>query len=125
VSIFWIRRDDIPKLKYMTMCIKESMRLHCPVPFIERELTKEMTIDGVTLPKGSVIDIQIYNLHHNPTVWEEPMVWELILFKSGIYFLLINRNSVRIDSCRRTLIRKTRTPSCLSLLDPGKETQYL
>ncbi|ELU04870.1 hypothetical protein CAPTEDRAFT_181976 [Capitella teleta] len=69
----FIEWDDIPKLKYLTMCIKESMRLHCPVPFIERELTKELTIDGVTLPKGSVVDIQIYNLHHNPTVWEEPM----------------------------------------------------
>ena len=50
------------------------MRLHCPVPFIERVTTKEMEIEGVKLPPGSILDIQIYNLHHNPTVWDEPMV---------------------------------------------------
>ena len=64
----------MPKLKYLSMCIKESMRLHCPVPFIERQTTKDMVIDGVTLPPGSILDVQIYNLHHNPTVWDEPMV---------------------------------------------------
>jgi len=50
------------------------MRLHCPVPFISRLLTKEMTIDGKTLPKNSVVDIQIYNLHHNPQIWKNDMV---------------------------------------------------
>ena len=69
-----IYRDDLGKLKYLTMCIKESMRLHCPVPFIERVTTKDMVIDGKTVPPGSILAIQIYNLHHNPTVWTEPMV---------------------------------------------------
>jgi len=50
------------------------MRLHCPVPFVQRQIENELTIDGITLPKGSVIDVNIYNLHHNPVVWEEPMV---------------------------------------------------
>ena len=39
VVVFYTR-EDLPKMKYITMCIKEGMRLHCPVPFIERELTK-------------------------------------------------------------------------------------
>ena len=50
------------------------MRCHCPVPFIERETTENFVIDGISLPKGTVIDIQIYNLHHNPAIWDEPMV---------------------------------------------------
>ena len=50
------------------------MRLHCPVPFIERETTKPVTIDGVPLPIGTIVGVQIYNLHHNPTVWDHPMV---------------------------------------------------
>ena len=56
------------------MCIKESMRLHTPVPFIERQTTKDMDIDGYFLPSGTVVDIQLYVLHHNAHVWEEPMV---------------------------------------------------
>ncbi|KAK2151982.1 hypothetical protein LSH36_343g00001 [Paralvinella palmiformis] len=68
--------DDLPKLTYLTQCLKEAMRLHCPVPFISRLLTKEMTIDGKTLPKNSIVDIQLYNMHHNPQIWKNNMVYD-------------------------------------------------
>ncbi|KAL5013902.1 hypothetical protein ScPMuIL_008172 [Solemya velum] len=67
-----IEWSDLSKLEYLTMCIKESMRLHCPVPVIQRETTKDMVVDGWTLPAGSCVDIVIYTLHHNPAVWEDP-----------------------------------------------------
>ena len=47
------------------------MRLHCPVPFIGRELSQELTLEGVTLLPGTFIDINICTLHHNPHVWGE------------------------------------------------------
>ena len=56
------------------MCIKEGMRLHSPVPFIERQTTKDMDLDGYLLPEGSLVGINIYVLHHNPVVWDEPYV---------------------------------------------------
>nr|KAG5713251.1 hypothetical protein BaRGS_007778 [Batillaria attramentaria] len=49
------------------------MRLHTPVPFIQRELTQDTEIDGNVAPAGTVVTILIYNLHHNPTVWEDSM----------------------------------------------------
>ena len=67
-------RDDLPKMTYLTQCIKEALRLHTPVPFIERNVTKDMYIDEFFIPKNTVVDIQLYNLHHNPQVWDEPMV---------------------------------------------------
>ena len=50
------------------------MRLHTPVPFIERQTTKDSEIDGYFLPSGTVVAIQLYVLHHNAHVWEDPMV---------------------------------------------------
>jgi cytochrome P450 len=70
-------REDLNQLKYTTMVVKEALRLHCPVPMIQRELTKDMTISGVTLPPGCHVDIAIYNLHHNPLVWTDPMVRDI------------------------------------------------
>jgi len=70
----YIEWEDLPKLKYLTMCIKEALRLHTPVPFIERELTKDLEIDGKVLPPGTIVDVQIYNLHHNPVVWGEDIM---------------------------------------------------
>lgn len=67
-DVLW---DDLSSLPYLTMCIKEALRLHSPVPFIQRQLTKDTEIDGNIAPAGTVISIVIYNIHHNPTVWED------------------------------------------------------
>ena len=51
------------------MCIKESLRLTPPVPFIGRELENNMEIEGVTLLPGTFVDINIWAVHHNEHVW--------------------------------------------------------
>ena len=35
-----------------------------------------MTIDGKLVPTGCVIDILIWNIHHNPTVWPDPLTYD-------------------------------------------------
>jgi len=80
---------DLSDLKYVTMCIKESMRLHCPVPFIQRETTSGITVDGVTLPLNSIVGANIYGLHHNPVVWDDPMVSQLLQHDNIILLQLL------------------------------------
>lgn len=67
-----IEWDDLPKLKYLTMCLKEVLRLHTPVPFIERQVTKDIEIEGHLVPAGTLVDIQLYVLHHSPGFWQDP-----------------------------------------------------
>nr|ACD75825.1 cytochrome P450 family 4 [Cyphoma gibbosum] len=69
-----IEWSDLPKFEFMTMVIKEGMRLHCPVPFISRVTQKPMILEGFSIPAGSVCTIHIFNIHHNPVVWPDP--WE-------------------------------------------------
>ncbi|EGD79816.1 hypothetical protein PTSG_10799 [Salpingoeca rosetta] len=65
--------DDFAKLPYTMACIKEAMRLIPPVPVVSRVLEKPLTLEcGETLPKGTFVDMNIYMLHHNPTVWNDP-----------------------------------------------------
>ncbi|XP_070207599.1 cytochrome P450 4F12-like [Littorina saxatilis] len=71
-----IEWGDLPKLDYLTMVIKEGMRLHCPVPFIQRQITQPATIEGVKLPVGAFCTIHLLNLHHNPTVWDDPWTFD-------------------------------------------------
>ncbi|XP_073400491.1 cytochrome P450 4A4-like isoform X1 [Dendrobates tinctorius] len=50
ITVDW---EDLGKLPYTTMCIKESMRLFPPVPEVVRQLKEPITFfDGRSLPKG-------------------------------------------------------------------------
>ncbi|XP_011425793.3 nacrein-like protein isoform X1 [Magallana gigas] len=60
---------DLGKLDYLTECIKEGMRVHSPVPGVSRVNTQPIKVDDVTIPPGTIILINFYALHHNPTVW--------------------------------------------------------
>ncbi|XP_059148816.1 cytochrome P450 4A25-like [Physella acuta] len=72
-DILW---EDLSQLPYLTMVIKESLRLHSPVPFIQRELTVDTEIDGKMTPAGTMVNIVIYNAHHNPTIWDDSMKFD-------------------------------------------------
>lgn len=69
----FIEWNDLSKLETLTMCIKEGLRCHSPVSFIQRVTTKPLDIEGYHVPVGATIAVQIYNLHHNPDVWDDPM----------------------------------------------------
>ncbi|KAL3861960.1 hypothetical protein ACJMK2_007967 [Sinanodonta woodiana] len=64
--------EDLPKLEYLTMVIKEGMRFHGPVFAVQRQFTKDFELDGHTFPAGTIVTVQILNLHHNKDVWDNP-----------------------------------------------------
>nr|XP_048309370.1 cytochrome P450 4A12 [Myodes glareolus] len=73
-SITWDHLDQMP---YTTMCIKEALRLYPPVPAVSRDLSTPVTFpDGRSLPKGISVLLSLYGLHHNPTVWPNPEVFD-------------------------------------------------
>nr|XP_034358379.1 cytochrome P450 4A14 isoform X2 [Arvicanthis niloticus] len=73
-SVTWDHLDQMP---YTTMCIKEALRLYPPVPSVSRELSSPVTFpDGCSIPKGIIVSISIYGLHHNPSFWPNPKVFD-------------------------------------------------
>uniref|UniRef100_A0A8C9PL29 Uncharacterized protein n=1 Tax=Spermophilus dauricus TaxID=99837 RepID=A0A8C9PL29_SPEDA len=80
-SITWDHMDQMP---YTTMCIKEALRIYPPVPSVSRDLSKPLTFpDGRSLPKGFMVTLSIYGLHHNPKVWPNPEVFDPSRFAPG------------------------------------------
>ncbi|XP_077996366.1 ultra-long-chain fatty acid omega-hydroxylase-like [Glandiceps talaboti] len=71
-----IEWDDLPKLQYLTQCIKESLRMYPPVPGVHRSAEKEINIDGKVIKPGTVVECNVFGMHHNPDVWPEHNVYK-------------------------------------------------
>ncbi|XP_015280112.1 PREDICTED: cytochrome P450 4B1-like [Gekko japonicus] len=76
-----IQWDDLSKMTYCTMCIKESLRLYPPVPGVSRQLSKPITFfDGRTLREGSWVAVSFHLMHKNPSIWKDPEVFDPLRF---------------------------------------------
>lgn len=61
--------EDLTKMTFMEMVIKESLR-HFPVgPFIARECTEDLPFRGCIIPKDTIIAMNIDKMHKNPKYW--------------------------------------------------------
>ncbi|KAH3883802.1 hypothetical protein DPMN_007770 [Dreissena polymorpha] len=63
--------DDLSNMPYLTMVIKESLRINPPVPFIQRVTDEPLRLGGYDIPVGTNINIILYNVLNNSTVWDD------------------------------------------------------
>ncbi|XP_028968861.1 cytochrome P450 4V2 [Galendromus occidentalis] len=64
--------EQLKKLTYLDMVLKESQRLCPSVPLFSRRITEEIHIEDKPVPVGSEIIIYTSVLHRNPDVFPKP-----------------------------------------------------
>lgn len=71
-----IKFEDLRSMKYIELCIKETLRLYPPVLFIARQNTEEFKIKGKTIPSGTTCLVLFYQLHRDPKYFPNPEVYD-------------------------------------------------
>lgn len=66
--------EDMPKLKYMNQVIHETLRMYPPAIRMNRKCQKNTIINNIEIEKGTGVSFDIFNIHHDPDVYEDP--WE-------------------------------------------------
>ncbi|CAA3006637.1 premnaspirodiene oxygenase-like [Olea europaea subsp. europaea] len=68
---------DIQKINYLQMVIKESLRIHPPLPLLgPRKFREECKIDGYDIPNETIGLINVWAIGRNPEYWHDPETFE-------------------------------------------------
>ncbi len=76
--------EDMRRLKYTEMTVKESMRLYPASGFLfGRQVVEDVELGGYTLRRGSWLFVSPYLVHHDPRHFKDPEVFDPERFAPG------------------------------------------
>ncbi|KAJ6974415.1 cytochrome P450 93B2 [Populus alba] len=71
-----VEESDSPNLPYIQAIIKETFRLHPPIPMIARKSIQESKINGYTIPKNTLLFVNIWSIGRDSRYWKNPLEFE-------------------------------------------------
>lgn len=74
---------DLTSLSYLTMVVKEAMRLYPPAPMVGRQAVEETVVDGYRIPAGADIFVSSWVTHRHPAYWSDPSLFRPERFEPG------------------------------------------
>lgn len=73
----FVSENDLPQLHYMRAVVKETFRLHPPVPvLVPRESMENITIDGYDIPEKTRLFVNVWAIGRDTKSWENPTIFE-------------------------------------------------
>lgn len=68
--------EMLPQLNYTRAVLQEIMRVHPPSYWLPRTAVEDDELNGYHIPAGTMVAVSMYNIHHNPDVWDNPEVFD-------------------------------------------------
>jgi cytochrome P450 len=67
---------DLKQLPYTSRVVDEAMRLYPPVWIFERQALRDDELGGHRVEAGTIVGVCTWTLHRDPTLWDEPNVFD-------------------------------------------------
>lgn len=67
-----VEESDFEKLTFLRCCLKETLRLHPPIPLLLHETAEESVVSGYRIPAKSRVMINAWAIGRDKDSWEDP-----------------------------------------------------
>ncbi|PSS09788.1 (S)-N-methylcoclaurine 3'-hydroxylase, partial [Actinidia chinensis var. chinensis] len=68
------KESHLPHLPYLQACVKETLRLHTPVPFlIPHRALSSCKVMNYTIPKDAQVIVNVLAISRDPTIWDDSL----------------------------------------------------
>ncbi|KAL9432238.1 hypothetical protein AB3S75_027287 [Citrus x aurantiifolia] len=71
-----VQESDVPHLPYIQAIIKESFRLHPPIPLLNRRALEDCKIGNYIIPKGTLLFVNLWSMGRDPKIWKNPLEFQ-------------------------------------------------
>ncbi|KAJ9186801.1 hypothetical protein P3X46_002334 [Hevea brasiliensis] len=68
-----LQESDIAQLSCLCNIIKETLRMHPPLPLaVPHESSTECTVGGFHIPRGTMLLVNLWSIQNDPNTWVDP-----------------------------------------------------
>jgi cytochrome P450 len=67
-----ITQDHVERLIFTRQVVLEALRLYPPVAALPRQANRDTTLQGIAVPRHTLILMPIYAIHRHRQLWERP-----------------------------------------------------
>ncbi|KAF2298998.1 hypothetical protein GH714_029629 [Hevea brasiliensis] len=69
-----VEEFHLPRLFFLDAVVKETFRLHPALPLLVPHCpSQSCTVGGYTIPKGTAVFLNVYAIHRDPNLWDNPL----------------------------------------------------
>lgn len=81
-----VEESDVHNLPYLQAIVKETLRLHPPIPMIPRKFNEDCNVRGYTIPAKTLLFVNIWAIRRDPAYREKPLEFlpERFLLENGM-----------------------------------------